>query len=256
MKQLRPALLLLAALFLSLPVRAIAEEPKPDDRVIFDLSAEDWVSTKTARVTISVEAAVTSNTAGTMRATMTKAVNDVVKAEWRLVSFNRDQDNAGMERWSAEFEARVPETDLSGLHENAKKLSKAGMQLSISNIDFSPTLDEMQTAYNQLRTKIYKMANEQLSVLNTALPGRTYRIALINFTSFNDISTSPPTMPTVTRGFAEAGIALKASSPMPAVPAPSMERSEKINLTARVVLAVTAPGHAPPPSGPAPAARQ
>jgi hypothetical protein len=51
--------LLLAALlgltFVTCNARA-EDMPKPDDRVVFDVSAEDWVMTKTAHVTINVEA--------------------------------------------------------------------------------------------------------------------------------------------------------------------------------------------------------
>ena len=241
MTGIRSSLLFLAVFLLSFPAQSFANEPKPDDRVIFDVSAEDWVNTKTARVTVSVEASVGGNTAGTMRAAMAKAVNDLVKADWRLVSFNRDQDPSAMERWSAEYEARVQETDLSGLYENAKKLSKAGMQLSVSSIDFSPTLDEMQSAYGQLRAKIYKMAGEQLAALNASLPGRPYRIALINFTGDNEV-VMPRPMPQVMRGMPEGGISLKGNNVASSVAAmPTMERSEKITLTARVVFAVNPP---------------
>ncbi|NTU76777.1 MAG: hypothetical protein HGA90_03040, partial [Alphaproteobacteria bacterium] len=182
MTRSRTWFLVLAALLLTAPVSARADEPKPDDRVVFDLSAEDWVTTQTARVTASVEAAVTAATTGTTRAAMTKAVNDLVKADWRLTSFNRSQDQTGMERWSANFEARVPENNLGGLNENAKKISKPGLQLSVQNIDFSPTLGETQAAMGVLRTQLYKSANEQLAALNAALPGRGYRIATIDFT--------------------------------------------------------------------------
>ncbi len=86
---------------------------------------------------------------------MTKAVNNLAKADWRLTSFNRSEDQTGLERWSATFEARLPETDLNGLAETAKKISKAGMQLTIADIDFSPTLEEMETARAGLRTQVY-----------------------------------------------------------------------------------------------------
>ncbi len=243
MTGLRSAILFLALFLLSFPLPSFAGEPKPDDRVIFDLSAEDWVTTKTARVTVSVEAAVSGNSAGAM----SKAVGDLVKTDWRLVSFNRDQDNTGLERWSAEYEARVPEAELTGLYENAKKLSKAGMQLSISAIDFTPTLEETQAANAQLRAKIYKMASEQLATLNASLPGRAYRIALINFTSDNE-AVAPRPMPQVMRGFSEAAIPLKSGGgTVNAMAAQPMERSEKITLTARVVLAVTPPAHSTMP---------
>lgn len=229
-----PRFLILALATLVLFTSSVrAEEmPRPDDRVIFDVSGEDWVMTKTAHVGVNVEAAVSDKNAGTMRADMIKAVNDLAKGDWRLTNFNRSQDQTGLERWSATFEARLPENQLNGLSDGAKKLSKAGMQLSIGEVDFSPTLEEMEAARSTLRTKLYKEANDQLAVLNTSLPGRSYRIALINFTSNMDEPGQMP-MPKVLRGQANMMMATAAMAPA----APPMERAEKITLAARVVFA-------------------
>ncbi|MFA6280858.1 MAG: hypothetical protein WC612_08780 [Bdellovibrionales bacterium] len=219
---------------------AHAEEAKPDDSVVFDLSAEQWVTTKTARVMLSVEAAVTNNTAGTMRASMTKAVGDMVKADWRVVSFNRGQDQTGMERWSALYEARVPENELSGLSDKAKQNSKAGMQITVNNIDFSPTLEENQAATGQLRTQLYKMANEQLSALNATITGRSYRIAMIDFANEGMPHSPRPAMFARGKAMMHTMEAMAGGSP-DGDSMPPMERSEKLLLTARVVLSAVPP---------------
>jgi uncharacterized protein YggE len=219
---------------------AQAEEmPRMEDHVMLDLSAEDWVTTKTAHVTVNVEAAVNSTNAGTARGEMLKSVNDLVKTDWRLTAFNRSEDQTGLERWSATFEARVPEAQLSGLGEAVKKLSKAGMQLSVGNIDFSPTLEEMESARAALRTQIYKQAGEQLAALNTAIPGRNYRIALINFTGEDPV---PVPMPHVVRGVNMAAMASAMPVMAGASGSPSVERAEKVNLTARVMFAAVPEG--------------
>ncbi|MDX2028376.1 MAG: hypothetical protein SFW62_07050 [Alphaproteobacteria bacterium] len=230
---------LLSMTFFSFAARADHMD-RPDDRLVFDLSAEDWVMTKTARVMVNVEAAVSGSTAGNMRADMIKAVNDLIKAEWRLTAFNRSEDQTGMERWSASFEARVPESQLNGLADNVKKASKAGMQLSVGNVDFSPTLEEMEAARAGLRTQIYKQANEQLAATNAAMPGRGYRIALVNFTG-DDVGVP---MPRVMKGRAAEMNMMMAAAP--ASPPPSMERAEKVTLTARVVFAAFPDGKTAP----------
>jgi len=229
------SLLFVLALIGLFAFEARAEGFKPDDRVEFDVSAEDWVTTKSAHVTASVEAAVSANAAATMRAEMMKAIGELAKGDWRLTSFNRNQDQTGLEHWSAIFEARLPESDLGPLNDNAKKLSKPGMQLSVIGIDFTPTLEEMETARGALRQQIYKIANDQLNSLNATLPGRGYRIALINFTTSEDEATP---MPRLLKGRAAApGIAM-AMGPE-AAPAAPIERSEKVTLEARIVLATT-----------------
>jgi len=203
-----------------------------DDQVMLDLSAEDWVTTKTARVMVNVEAAVNASNSGTARGEMIKAVNDLVKADWRLTGFNRSEDQTGLERWSATFEARVLENQLNGLGDSVKKLSKAGMQLAIGSIDFSPTLEEMEAARGALRLQIYKQASEQLAALNGAIPGRNYRISMINFTN-GEMPMAP--MPHVVRGMSMLASATPVSSSM-AESTPA-ERAEKVTLTARVVFA-------------------
>lgn len=229
-----PALFVLA--LLSTPVRA--EEPKPDDHVMFDLSVENWVTTKTARVSINVEAAVNSATAGSMRDDMMKAVANLTKGDWRLVSFNRNQDQTGLERWSASYETRLPETVLSGLGDAAKKASKAGMQLSIGEIDFSPTLDEIEAVRSDLRTQIYKKAADQLTALNGTMPGRNYRISVIEFGG--DV---PMPMYGLKRTMAPMAMNAAAAS-IPVQDAEAAERSEKIRMTAHVTLAAL-PASAP-----------
>lgn len=227
--------LLAALLTLLLIGAAHAEEaPKPDDHVAFELAAEDWVTTKTARVTVNVEAAVSGGSAGTMRADMLKAVGGIAAGDWRLVNFNRGQDQTGLERWSASFEARLPETTLGGLGDNAKKLSKAGMQLSIADIDFSPTLEETEAVRSGLRTQLYKKIADQLTSLNSTLPGRTYRIAAIDFG--ND-EVQPP----------RPRVMMKRQVAMAMAPgedsAAGIERSEKIRLVANIILATDAGAH-------------
>jgi hypothetical protein len=236
------------ACFVLVVVSARAQEAdhpglRQDDRVIFDVSAEDWVTTKTAHVSVTVEASVNASTAGTMREDMIKAVNALSKADWRLTSFDRSQDQTGMERWSAIFETRLPESELGGLGDMVKKLSKPGMQLSIANIDFTPTLEEMETTRGTLRAQIYKIASDQLAVLNANLPGRFYRIATIDFTGGDGASP----LPHVTRG-PMAMKAMMAAPEQPAEAAPSpVERAEKVTLTARIVFAAVPEKPIPPP---------
>jgi len=233
-KQLKSLLLLTAFTVLcSMPVSA--QEAQPDDRVSFTLSTEGWVTTKTARVMLGVEASVSGNAAGAMRTNMVKAVGDVVKTDWRLVSLNKSQDQTGMERWSAVYEARIAENELGGLHEAAKKVSKAGMQINVAGVDFSPTLEETQATMAQLRGEIYKKALEQLAALNSAIPGRKYRLADVEFAGTDGMMPAPPRMArqmmTMAAKAGGADMAEMADS------SGSMERSEKLTATARVVMA-------------------
>jgi hypothetical protein len=212
---------------------ARAETAKPDDAITFNLAAEGWATTTQARVSVTVDAALSGAAASTARSDMQKAVNGIAKAEWRLTHFNRMQDATGLERWNAGFEARVPENELGGLHEVAKKSSKAGMQLTISDIAFDPTLAEIEATKAKLRLELYKQANDQLAALNAAIPGRQYRIGMM---SFMDAGSAP----TVQRGMMLKAVAMSADA-SGAPEAASMERAEKIVQQVQVSYAAVPP---------------
>ncbi len=236
------ARLCLALLLCGTSMPAMAdEETKPDDRVTLSLQAENWVSTSTARVVLQVDAAVAGANAGTMRDAMQKAVEGVVKAEWRLTGFARSADATGLERWNASYEARVPESALGGIHDTVKKASKAGMQLTVGEIAFDPTLAETEAAQAKLRTDIYKQANDQLAALNAAIPNRQYRIGAIDFIPSQGMV--PPPMPMMMArpmmGRAMAMSAAGSSGAMEAdvaAEAPEMQRSQKIAVQAQVTF--------------------
>jgi len=212
---------------------------KPDDEVSFNLSAEEWVTTKTARVVLNVQAAVNASNAGSMRSDMIKAVNEIAKTDWRMTDFSRTQDQTGMDRWSVSFEARLPENDLNSMTDKAKKASKAGMQISVDNMDFSPSLDEMEASRAALRLRLFKEAGEQLSALNTALPGRTYRISSITF-------DMPSHSPAFRRGQSK-GMMERASMAMAPAPIASNDMgsgasvSQKLVVSAHVIYAALPP---------------
>ncbi len=239
MRLLLPALFLLVLAVM--PARAEPAAPR-EDNIAFDLTAEGWAVSKTALAIVNVEAAVGDKGAGALRADLTKAVNDMAPGEWRLTALNRSQDQAAVEHWSATFEARLPENQLNGLSEAAKKQSKPGMQLTLADLVFTPTLDEIEAERNQLRRQIYKDATEQLTSLNSAFPGRAYRIAMINFTGDTALDETA-VMPQVFRGPQLMMKAMTAASPANSAAGPgSIERFQKVRVTGRVIYAALAGG--------------
>jgi len=163
------------------------------DRVVFTLQAEDWVKTRTARVVISINAALKGEDAGRVRALALSSLDKLVsqnKPAWRITGFNRSSDAAGLERWRITAQSRLPESALGGLQARARRASRAGPQLRISQIDFTPTLAEREVVRARLRSRIYAMARAEIKRLKAAWPDRSYRVGQIDFTSHY----SPPAM--------------------------------------------------------------
>jgi uncharacterized protein YggE len=223
---------LLVLLLLCVP--AFAADYKPDDMISVALTTEGWVTTKTARVVLDVNASVSAATTGTTRAEMIKAVNALGGGEWRIINFSRSQSSAGLENWIAQFENRLPEADLGGINEKLKKASKPGMQITVNGIDFTPTLAETEAAQSDLRKTILEMANAELKNVHAAFPDRGYRIAGI---SFNGGAMPTPMM-------MRNVMAMKAA-PMQAdamvESAQPLEAAQKLTLTAQVIFSAVAP---------------
>ena len=173
----------LAVLCLAAPLAARAQlVPAPlQDHVGFSLSAEDWVKTDTAEVTLAVEAASPGGDAGSARGEVMKAAQSVAEAPWQTVRFDRQQDQAGLDHWQALLRARLAEARLGGLGERARKASRAGLQLRVDQVEFTPTLAETEAVRTRLRAEIYRRATEELAAANKAFPDRGYRIAGIEF---------------------------------------------------------------------------
>ncbi|MBB6252500.1 hypothetical protein [Nitrospirillum iridis] len=171
----------LAALPLaSAPAMAQMMGQPAQDQVTLTLTAEDWVKTDTARVSLTVDAG--GGNAGSARADVLKAAQAVSdKGEWRVVSFDRQQDAAGLDHWRAELEARLPETQLGGLADRARQASRAGLQIKVAGIDFTPTLAEQEAVRARLREALYRRVTEEMKALNTAFPGRDFRVGRVDF---------------------------------------------------------------------------
>ena len=225
------SLLLATALFFVPPAAsALADDWKPDDTVTNSFTVEGDVVTQTARVVVSVEAAMAGVDASKARGAMQSAVQGLADGKWRLTTFNRSTDSTGLERWYAQYEARLPEASLGGLADRAKAASKAGMQLSIATMDFTPTLAETEAVRGALRQQVYAQAVAELGRLNAALPGRNFRIAGIMFSE----NGAPPMMAPMMLKAARADMATMEASP----PA---EVSQRISVTASATYAALAP---------------
>ncbi len=177
-------LALASLLFTAVPVVSAQTLPVQPmiDTVSFNVSVEDWVKTETALVTLVVDIAGNGN-GGTVRSDVLKAVAGIAdRAEWRIVAMNPQSDSAGLERWQAQLQARLPEGQLSALGDRAKKASKPGLQVRVGGVAFDPTLAETEETRSALRDKIYAKVNAELKRLNAAFPGRNYRAGDISFT--------------------------------------------------------------------------
>jgi hypothetical protein len=150
--------------------------------VTLQLKSEQWLVTKTALVTIVVNAALSDQGIDKIQTEVMQKLSQVAKTDWHVVSFNRQQDKTGLEGVTIRAQARVMQSDMSGLRNAAKSISKPGETFSVDNVEFTPTEDETRNANSALRNDIYQQAKRELDVLNNIYPAQKYYLHQIDFT--------------------------------------------------------------------------
>lgn len=230
----------LTAVFLAAtPVLASAqtiERTGPaDDEVMLRLEVEDWVETKTAKLTVAIDMALQGGEVGDARDQVNGTLAGLVEGvEWRTTRFNRQLDPAGLERWQVMAEARVPEAKLGGVHDKAKQASKPGLSIRVAGIDFTPTLAETKAVESTLRAEIYEQAKAELDRLNKSFPERAYRLRMIDFQAGDQPMPRPQMM-------MKSEMASAAAPAMDAGGGEGFSVSRRMVVTATVVLGAVAP---------------
>jgi hypothetical protein len=166
--------------------------------ISFPLAAQTWVKSKTALVSISVNATVKSDQVGKLHGSIVSDLNKIAKTDWHVTRFNRMQDSSGLEKVSAVAQARLPINDLGGLTAAAKRVSKAGEMFKVQNLTFSPSFNAMQSAQTHLRFEIYNQAKAEMIELNKVFPHKHYSVYSI---TFNGVGNTPKPVPMMATAF-------------------------------------------------------
>ncbi len=181
--------LVLFTLFLTMPAFSATNVEALLNTVTLRLNAEQWVTTKTALVTIGINVSVSDNDLGKAQSRIMDKLNQLNKTDWHILTFDRSQDQSGLEKVQASAQARLPDNALAGLRDKAKEISKPGETFTLDNVQFVPTEEEVRSANAVLRNTIYQQAKTELDQLNKLYPDQKYYIHQINFIS--DVTPAP-----------------------------------------------------------------
>jgi len=152
------------------------------NQVMFRLTAEQWVSSKTALVTIGINAGVSDVGVEKLQTQVLSKLQKISdQGEWHIISMERNQDQSGLEKVQMQAQARLSTAALSGLRDKAKSISQPGETYTLDNLQFSPSEEELRIANANLRASIYSQAKDELERLNKAFPDQKYVIHNIDF---------------------------------------------------------------------------
>lgn len=206
---------------------------QPIPKVVLTESAESWVNTKTARIVVTLNATLDKKGLAEIRNSMLSKLQKIAaSADWHITQFNRSQNQSGLEQLYATAEVRVPIDKLTNVRDAAKSVSKAGETYEVTDIDFSPSLSDMEVARATVRTQIYNKVREELNNLNKLYPEQHYQVLKINF------------LPLQTQVFPQPynkGMRMLATAPQQNASADNFAVSEKVQLSAVVELGALVP---------------
>lgn len=182
----------ISALFIAVYGVAFAQDTPPAvpvprlSQIAYQMTAERWATTKTAQVTVNLDAALSKLGLNNINDQVQKNLHDLAPSgDWHITQFNRTQDSSGLEMLHIEAQARLAGTELSGIRDKAKSISKPGETYTIANIDFSPSQAEMEQALASARTDIYQQVNQEITHLNQLYPKQQYFVYSISFNGAN-----------------------------------------------------------------------
>lgn len=181
-KAMRPVIIALLTFFVSISAWSDDDFERLLNTVTLQLSAEQWVKTQSALVTVGVNANVAGSALDKVQSSvLAKLLQVSNKGEWHIISFNRSLDQSGLERVQMSAQARLPSSDLGGLRDRAKAVSKPGETFTLDNVEFTPSEAEIREANAALRLQVYQQAKNEMANLAKLYPGQNYFIHTIDF---------------------------------------------------------------------------
>lgn len=176
---------------LSATVAVADTKPLPLNQITLQLNVEDWVTAKTAKVTVAMNAALSKKGLEEIHKDLFANLNKIAAgADWHITVFERSKDQSGLEQVHIMAEARMTEDKLPKLRDAAKAVSKPGENYEVTDIDFSPSLAEFEEMHKVLRGRIYSQAKTELAAINQLYPEQHYFLHTINF----NVSATPRPM--------------------------------------------------------------
>lgn len=229
---------LLPAVFLMMTSAVSAAEvlyqAPPQDKIVFSLQKEGWVTTKSAKVVVNFDIVQQQETPAELKGQVMASLKDLASdTQWQITSSVERKDSSGLNRWFVSAEARVDEKFVSGLSDRAEKTGRKGFKVRIGRVDFSPSLDEKEQGLGQLRALVYKSALEEVSRLNAVISGRAYSVFKVEF---GGIEGRPSPMPHLMRSAAKAEMSRSSDAGSGGAEATEIAVSRRQSIFATVTL--------------------
>ncbi len=199
------------------------------DKVFFQVSAKQWVTTQSALLGVNISVTLANADLVKARSDIMERLNKIAKGDWHLLAFDRSQDSSGLEKLDVQAQARVDQTALTAIYQNAKSVSMPGAKYEVASVEFKPSLEETQVVLAKVRDQLYQQVNDEIARMNKAYPTQNYSVSNLVFVS----GDNPPVQtPRAYQAKEMNGIVMMAGAV-----APALTVSNELTLTAMVEAA-------------------
>ncbi len=155
-------------------------------QVSLQLSAERWVTTHTAKVSVALDASLNKDQLAHAQKNFQAALKQIApEGDWHITEFSQNPSKANLEQLHAVAQARLSDAGIAGIRERAGKQSSEGQTYNVQDIVYSPSTAEISAVQADLRADIYNQAKAELDRLNNVYPKAGYTIYNINFTNLS-----------------------------------------------------------------------
>lgn len=176
---------------LALTPLAYAGDDVPDlvlDKIQFQMSAKQWVSTHTALLGVSINVTLSNADLVKARADIMTQLNAIAKGDWHILEFNRSQDSSGLEKLDVQAQVRVDQSVLTDIYKHAKAVSKPGANYEVSGVEFKPSLEEVQAVRTKVRESLYQQVNDEMMRINKVYPTQNYSVNHLVFVEGGNVA--------------------------------------------------------------------
>ena len=170
---------------------AFAGDCEPElvlDKVLFQVSSKQWVTTQTALLSVSVNVTLGSADLVKARSDIMTRLNKIALGDWHLLAFDRSQDSSGLEKLYVQAQARVNQAALTDMYQNAKSVSIPGAKYEVSGVEFKPSLEETQAIREKIREQLYQKVSDEMSRMNKVYPTQNYTVSHLMFVEGDAVS--------------------------------------------------------------------
>lgn len=150
--------------------------------ISYQQQVEKWVTTSSAKVTLSVNVTSSEKKFDVVQQRIMKKLEALSEGkQWNIYQFTLTKDPAGLESLNWQLSIRLPLTIVNNLKQKIDALSEPGEQYKIQNIDFQPSLAEKQKMTEELRQQIYNQVKLEIKRLNSLFSQGQFFVHTINF---------------------------------------------------------------------------